>query len=129
MSYRLYPDIIVAAKIIDSYRRYPDLKQTYISIESCLTMQGICKNMGIENVFTGSETKENWDDKDYVKFFKSLPQYFIRDDNDFYRIKFESMSRNIDEKDLTEEDVKLLIREKIIQHSYSDRLLGYLGLT
>lgn len=130
MSYRLYPDIIVAAKIIDSYRRYPDLSQTYVSVNSCLVMQDMCKQMGIENVFTGSETKTNWDEIDYDKFFRSFSQYFEKANDDFYRVKFEIML-NIKNKEVTqftELDLIEVIKNKIIQYPYSDRLLSYVGL-
>lgn len=75
ISYRLYTDIIVAAKINDSCKRACSFlkdeekakRDIYISVDSCLILQRSCKNMCIENLFTNSGNVPNpnrdWDKK------------------------------------------------------------------
>lgn len=136
MSYRLFPDIIVASKIVDSYKRACDFLQDasvainniYISINGCLTHQRICKNMGIENIFTGSEDKENWDENDYRKFFNLFPRFFIKED-EFYRVNIKLMLNNFNKVDFTEGQLKEVVKERLlIQGAYPDRLLSALLL-
>lgn len=136
MSYRLNPDVIVAAKVIDSFQRSlylfkntkEALENTYISVNACLTMQDICKNMGVENVFTGSETKENWDLNDYKNYIKSMPQYFCKSNGEYYKVKFNSMLNDSELSNCSEDMLKSVLKDKLLVNSYSDRMLGYLGL-
>lgn len=137
MSYRLYPDVITAAKIIDSYRRLcwftqnssPDIDNIYVSISGCLLYQKAAKNIGIENVFTCAENGVDWGSHDYARFFRSLPHYFIEEGNDLYRVNIRLMFDNFGKSDITEEQLKMVLRKAlIIQGGYSDRLLSALQL-
>lgn len=140
MSYRLYPDIIISAQIIDSFRKCCEiliippksaLNKTFISVDSCMRMQKMTKNMGWENIFTGSETKKNWDKEDYVNFFKAHPQYFEKEDS-FYRVKFENLIPNfetIKETDNIKEIIRKSLKDHLLENSYGDRLLQALNLS
>lgn len=137
MSYRLYPDVIISAQILDSFEKCcvvliippkSALSRTFISVESCLRMQEMTKNMGWENIFTGSETKENWDKEDYVKFLKAHPQYFEKEDS-FYRVKFENLLEDLEDMENLKENIRKALTEKLLENSYSERLLQALNLS
>ena len=137
MSYRLYPDIIISAQILDSFTKCCEvliippksaLGRTFISVESCMRMQEMTKNMGWENIFTGSETKENWDKEDYVKFFKAHPQYFEKEDS-FYRVKFENLLEDLEDMENLKENMRKALKDKLLKNSYGDRLLQALNLS
>ena len=137
MSYRLYPDIIISAQILDSFTKCCEvliippksaINRTFISVESCLRMQEMTKNMGWENIFTGSETKENWDKEDYIKFLKSHPQYFEKEDS-FYRVKFENLLENLEDMENLKENMRKALKDKLLENSYGDRLLQALNLS
>ena len=140
MCTRLYTDVVVASKIVDSYKRTCDFLQDvsvavdeiYISINSCLTHQRICRNMGIENVFTGPEDgfeKKEWDYSDYKKFFDRLPRYFTNLDSTYYKVNLSSMLIDSKRENLSLDKIKESIRENLlIQGSYSERILSALEL-
>lgn len=137
MSYRLYPDIIISAQILDSFTKCCEvliippksaLGRTFISVESCMRMQEMTKNMGWENIFTGSETKENWDKEDYVKFLKAHPQYFEKEDS-FYRVKFENLLEDLEDMENLKENMRKALKDKLLENSYGDRLLQALNLS
>lgn len=140
MCTRLYSDVVVASKIVDSYKRTYDffkdasdaINEVYISINSCLTHQAICRNMGVENVFTGPECgfgKSEWDYSDYKNFFSLLPQYFTDWDETYYKVNLKSMLADVNKEDLSLDKMKKSIRENLlIQGSYSERILSALEL-
>lgn len=140
MCTRLYTDVVVASKIVDSYKRSCDFLQDvsiaideiYISINSCLTHQKICRNMGVENIFIGPEDcfeKKEWDYSDYKKFFERLPQYFTNLDSTYYKVNISSMLIDSTRENLSLDKIKESIREKLlIQGSYSERILSALEL-
>lgn len=137
MSYRLYPDIIISAQILNSFTKCCEvliippksaLSRTFISVESCLRMQEITKNMGWENIFTGSETKENWDKEDYVEFLKAHPQYFEKEDS-FYRVKFENLLEDFEDMENLKENMRKALKDNLLENSYGDRLLQALDLS
>ena len=137
MSYRLYPDIIISAQILDSFTKCCEvliippksaLGRTFISVESCMRMQEMTKNMGWENIFTGSETKENWDKEDYVKFLKAHPQYFEKEDS-FYRVKFENLLEDFEDMENLKENMRKALKDNLLENSYGDRLLQALDLS
>lgn len=86
------------------------------------------KNMGWENIFTGSETKENWDKEDYINFLKAHPQYFEKEDS-FYRVKFENLLKNLEDMENLKENMRKALKDNLLENSYSDRLLQALGLS
>jgi len=143
MSYRLYTDIIVAAKILDSYKRACSFlkdeekakQDIYISADSCLTLQRSCKNMGIENIFTnsgdGPNPNRDWDKKDYITFFNRFPPYFTKTDETYYMVNLKNLigPHNFDMNPIPIEIITSSLRDKLlVDGSYSDRILSTFGL-
>lgn len=140
MCTRLYSDVVVASKIIDSYKRMyclfknqlDAINEVYVSADSCLTHQVVCRNMGVENVFTGPENsfgKQEWEESDYKRFFSLLPQFFTNQNDTYYKVNITSMLTDADRNDLSLDKIKKAIRKNLlIQGSYSERILSALEL-
>lgn len=133
----LYPDVIVASKVIDSFACVNSILQNvelaaervYVTVESCLACQKNCKNMGIENVFTGTSARE-WDAMDYESYFERLPHFFERESSEspFYKVK---LLRMMEYAGASKDDsgvVTAICNGLLNQGTYSPRTLYSLGL-
>ena len=75
MCVRLYPDIIVAAEINSSIFWDGIEKPIVVSIDDCIAHQKNYTRFGFSNPFIGYDDRE-WNEKDYLYYFRKLPQYF-----------------------------------------------------
>ena len=131
MCTRLYTDVIVASTIANTYRRvrfFTDSKEkardnTYISVSRCKLCESNCKNMGVENVFTGPNG--DWSNEDYEQYLQSLPQYFTKND-DMYKVNVVAL---LGESENNLSNLKRALRKNLLtQGTYTNRILADLNI-
>ena len=131
MCTRLYTDVIVASTIANTYRRvsrFTDSKETardntYISVSRCKLCESNCKNMGVENVFTGPNG--DWSDDAYEQYLQSMPQFFTKN-NDMYKVNVAAL---LGESANNLSNLKRALRKNLLtQGTYTNRILADLNI-
>lgn len=120
----LFPDIIVASKLMEIKLWNPENKDYTISVADCLKKQKRLTEIGLGNVVAEVTSQQLYDFLDNTKVFEvnGIGKFKILDD------ELEKLNENKDDGALDNSKFSKFLKNKILIYAYSSELLRMLRI-